>query len=389
MAKLKKNVEGRKKDRPLVLLSGLDGKLVEPTLDIAREWCWDMQGTWVSEGEWLSERPPSGALVTELPTVNLAKHLRDEKCPAVRVGALPHPDDDLMPAVLPDLAMSGRLAAEHFSIRGFKDVAYIGYKPDDPDANTYPTYAAFRDAAEEADITCHLFSFADNDVPGEPDRGARRGRDLMAWLADLPKPIGIFCFNDIMAERMALACVKSNFDIPEDVAILGYGNSMQCKITPVHLSSVDPADDERMTVAMNLLKDLMAGKAAPKKAVMVPPKGVIERRSTDVLAVADPAVGTALRFIWDNYAEDFSVADIAGAAGVDRRKLERAFKKELHRTVTEELRRKRLSVVCELLRSTSDPIADIAAKVGYRSTQYLHRAFRAAYGMTPRAYRLG
>ena len=81
--------------------------------------------------------------------------------------------------------------------------------------------------------------------------------------------------------------------------------------------------------------------------------------------------------------------DVAREVGVNRRTLERRFQGALGRSVREELRRRRLQVACELLRSTRDSIADIAPRVGYRSTQYLHRAFLAAYGMTPRAYRLG
>ena len=96
-----------------------------------------------------------------------------------------------------------------------------------------------------------------------------------------------------------------------------------------------------------------------------------------------------MRFLWDHYDQDLSVDDVAHEVGVNRRMLERAFQRALQRSVRDELRRKRLEIACSLLRTTDDAIADIAARIGYRSTQYLHRAFRAAYGMTPRAYRLG
>ena len=172
------------------------------------------------------------------------------------------------------------------------------------------------------------------------------------------------------------------------VAVLGYGNWVQCEVAPVRLSSVDPGLDKRVKVAMRLLRRLMKGERGPKEPIMVPPAGIVERRSTSILAVADPTVRRALRFMWDHFEQDLSVEDVAHELGVNRRKLERAFQRELGRTVRDELRRKRLEAVCKLLRSTNDPIADIAPRVGYRSTQYLHRAFRAAYGMTPRTYRL-
>ncbi|MBT3296050.1 MAG: hypothetical protein HN919_05185 [Verrucomicrobia bacterium] len=58
---------------------------------------------------------------------------------------------------------------------------------------------------------------------------------------------------------------------------------------------------------------------------MIPPRGVVARRSTDVLAVADPAVARAMRFMWDHLDQNLSVEDVAMQASVSRRKLERIF----------------------------------------------------------------
>jgi len=41
-----------------------------------------------------------------------------------------------------------------------------------------------------------------------------------------------------------------------------------------------------------------------------------------------------------------------------------------------------------LLRTSDRPIADLAPLVGFKSTDYLHRTFRRAFGITPRRYRL-
>ena len=389
MAERKKKRIVRRRERPLVLLSGLHHEEIEPMLELAREWDWELRGSWIDPDEWRMDRPLAGALITDLPTAPLAQHLLEIGCPAVRFGARWHPGDDVLPAVLPDLAAGGRMAAEHFASRSFKEVAYVGHDPADPGANTHDTYVAFRQRAGELGMACHLISLLATDRENESNRETRRMRELVTWLRELPRPVGVFSFNDIMAERVGLACVKAGLSVPEDVALLGYGNSLQCRLMPVRLSSVDPGLDERVKVATHLLRRLMRGGIGAKKPVMVPPAGIVERHSTNVLAVTDPVVARALRFMWDHFEQDLSVEHVAHDAGVNRRRLERAFQRTLQRTVREELRRKRLEAACDLLRSTSDPIADIAPRVGYRSTQYLHRAFRAAYGMTPRAYRLG
>lgn len=373
---------------PLVLLCGLHRDAIEPMLGLAREWGWELRGTWISSDDWPDNRPFAGALLAGLPTASLARQLSEAGCPAVRFGALPHPGDSELPAVLPDLAAAGRLAAEHFATRNFRQVAYAGYDPENPDANTHAMYVAFRDRAGELGMGAHLLSTRSPTNEKNPAREASRAARVAGWLRGLPKPIGVFAFNDIMAERIALACVKVGLTIPEDVALLGYGNSLQCEIMPVRLSSVDPGLGHRIQVAMHLLHDLMNGRAAPRQPIMVPPAGIVERRSTSVLAVNDAKVAKALRFLWDHFAEDLSVDDVARATGVNRRALERGFRRELQRGVRDELRRRRLDVACERLRTTDDSVAAIAAGIGYRSTQYLHRAFLAAYAMTPRKYRL-
>lgn len=95
-----------------------------------------------------------------------------------------------------------------------------------------------------------------------------------------------------------------------------------------------------------------------------------------------------MRFIWDHIDLDLSVDDVALEVDVPRYKLERSFRKHLNRGVKEELQRIRMERLCELLRSTTLPMADLAPKVGFRSVEYLHNAFRKTYGTTPRAYRL-
>jgi len=63
------------------------------------------------------------------------------------------------------------------------------------------------------------------------------------------------------------------------------------------------------------------------------------------------------------------------------------FSNLLDRGMNEELRRKRLEEAKHLLNSTSLTIAGIAPLIGFRSTTYLHRTSRAAFGMTPAQYR--
>lgn len=137
-----------------------------------------------------------------------------------------------------------------------------------------------------------------------------------------------------------------------------------------------------------MLQQLMRGETLPETTVEIPPVGVVVRESTDVLATPDRDVAAALRYMWDQFDMDLSVGDVARKVGLPERTLTRRFRQSIGRSIIEELRRKRLAEAKRLLRTTDRSIADIAAEVGFRSDDYLHRTFKRAFGTTPRSYRL-
>jgi len=136
------------------------------------------------------------------------------------------------------------------------------------------------------------------------------------------------------------------------------------------------------------LEGLMAGRAAPAKPILIPPTGVVTRKSTDVLALPDVDTARALRYIWEHFSEPLQVSDIAAAVAVSRRKLERHFRAHLGRSLNEELIRKRIERSCELLTATKLPSRNIAGQVGFSTETYFCRTFHRTMGMTPKKYRL-
>jgi LacI family transcriptional regulator len=374
---------------PLVVLSlGWWERPLQAIVNAARERGWTLLDLEFTRGALPADPPPSGALVNCPPTAPLAKRLRKMGCPTVRLGYLSHPRDRLLPAVLSDMVATGRLAADHFADRGFKHVAYVGHVPW---SSHHLAYKAFRARAAEQGLVCHLYRFATGDRrKGESDaaRFDRRARQIGAWLVGLPKPIGVLTYSDGMAAGLSVMCRRAGLTVPEDVALLGIGNSpLLCEMSPVHLSSIDRNEEEMGRQAALLLNRLMQGGAAPRKPVMIPPARIAARRSTDVLAVDDPAVARAMRVMWDHLDQNLGVDHVAAEVGMTRRSLERTFRKHLGRGINAELRRKRLERCCELLRTTRLSVSDLAPAVGFRSKEYLHNAFRRAFGITPLAYR--
>lgn len=217
----------------------------------------------------------------------------------------------------------------------------------------------------------------------------RRARQIGEELRNLPKPVGVLSFSDMACADICIWCAMAGLSVPEDVAVLGIGNNQfDCELAAVRLSSMDMNREEQGRRAAILLQDLLSGKEPPEAPIMVPPKGIEVRRSTDILAVADPLVARAIRFMWDHLTAPLNVEDVAGEMGVARRKLERAFGKSLGRGVKEELRRKRLDLARQMLRETDLTVAEIADATCFGADMTLHRAFRSQFGITPRQFRI-
>lgn len=368
-----------------ILVDYVAGENQRVILNAAHKLGWRLVDMAVTRGVIPRGCSPIGAIIglpVDHPAMSWVKRL---DCPVVRIGNLPHPLDHQVPAVILNYAAAGQLAAEHFAERNFKHLAYIGLKPWH---DFQVVYDSFSRRAEQLACSCSLFQLTNK---GDADKVAlyeRRAREVEEWLLDMPKPLGLFTYADTNAVWVETICDSAGLTVPEDVAILGLGNaSIVCETAPVPLSSVDLAMGTQCREAVRLLHRLVEGKSVPDEAVVVPPAGVVERQSTHVLAVSDPVVAKAIRYIWDHLDLQVSVDHIAAHVGVSRRSLERAFRTNLGRSVNGERLRKRLERCAELLHGTRMSIQEIAAATGFPSRSYLHRAFRKQYHVSPGEFR--
>lgn len=384
--------EGNPRKGPLVVVSLAQGSdaILHGIMERVRGLSWDVKALTYYLGELPPGLPAQGAFLEKTPDDALVRTLRKSGCKVIRLAHLPHPQDRFIPAVMEDITTSGRLAAEHFAERHFRHVGFVGWKPL---SDNKPLYRAFRARALELGCECHLLEFSPLDEKEQPktptDRFLLRQRELEDWIRRVPKPIGLFGFTDFMAGRMTIASLDAGFAVPQQVAVLGHGNYVAlCESAPVPLSSIDVGYERQGEAAVGLMQDLLAGKPGPAKAVRIPPRGLVVRQSTDVLAAADPAVARAIRFIWDNLQRNLSVHDVAAAVAMHRRTLERLFHDQVGHGINTELNRRRLEYCQELLRTTKLPVVEIAARAGFRSKDYLHELFRRRFGVTPRKWRM-
>ncbi len=371
-----------------VLVGGLSGKeLQRAALDSAREYGWNLVDLEIIRGVVPSDPVPKGALISSL-SPSLHRQLRRIECPHVEIVPRYSPWPAEWPVVATDMVTQGALAADYFYGRGFRRVAYVG---NDPWADAQPLYDAFYKRSGELGVSCELLQIKSPELTGKMTCAVleQRERALSDVLLTLPIPVGVLTYHDKNASRICVAARNAGLAVPDDIAILGRGNdSYVCEVSPVRLSSIDYDDTGMIRQAAQLLQRLMQGEAAPKTPIMIPPRGIVERQSTDVLSVPDPDVVAALRYMWTHLDLDLSVNDVVLEVGVPRHRLERAFRRYLDRGINEELRRKRLEVFRKLLTATDKPISELARNVGFFTMVHLQRSFRRAYGMSPRQWRM-
>jgi LacI family transcriptional regulator len=213
---------------------------------------------------------------------------------------------------------------------------------------------------------------------------------LIKWLRNLNKPVGILAVDDMAGHDLAGACLEGNIPVPDQAAIVGVNNDdLLCEASWPPLSSVE-ADYSRVGyLAAKQLDRLLNNEALPRDEwlVRVPPLGVVQRQSTSILAVSEPNLADAIRFIREHACDPCTVHDVLREVPVGRRWLERQFTAQLGRTPHDEIARVRVETAKRLLLQPDLSLPEIADRCGYSATQNFERQFRHVTGVTPAAYR--
>lgn len=329
---------------------------------------------------WLGRWRGDG-IIARIETDEIAAALRKTKLPVVDVSAARHLPD--IPWVETDDATIAELGVKHLLDRGFRNLAYCG----DPGFNwSNWRRDKFRTLAEQAGVTPHLYESLSRNDPRYSWNREKRG--LTKWLSGLPRPIGILACYDIQAQKILEVCRELGIAVPEEAAVLGVDNDeLLCELSDPPLSSVICNTHRTGFEAAALLDRMMNGEQIDAKPVLVAPLGIQARQSTDILAIDDPDVASALRFLREHALRGINVADVVRHVPLSRRVLESRFKKILGRSPHEELTRLKLDRIKQLLSETDLSLAEIAKRTGFDHDEYMSVFFRKAQGVPPGQYR--
>jgi len=288
------------------------------------------------------------------------------------------------PYVAVNNIMVAEMAAQHLLERGFKHFAFCGRPPGqnialDERAEGFAAYIT------KAGYKCETIFLQDQSGTNSWEEEQER---LAAWIRTLPKPIGVMACNDERGIGVLDACRRCGVVVPDDVAVIGVDNDEPlCDLAIPPMSSIDTNSQAVGFEAASLLERMMSGAQPPDKPVKIAPRGVVVRRSTDVIASEDQDVNEAIRFIRENACTGLQVMDILMHLGMSRAALQQRIKSITGRTLHQEIQRVRLARAKDLLALSDRTIKQVARDSGFTSVQYMTRVFHAATGETPAKYR--
>lgn len=222
---------------------------------------------------------------------------------------------------------------------------------------------------------------------GQPIPWDREQDRLAARVARLLKPVGIMTCHDDRGLQVLDACQAAGVSVPDEVAIISVDDELLCGMFTPQLTSIDVNPEQIGYRAAELLERMMGGEPPGCETVLLPPRGVALRQSTDTLAIDDPDVAAALRHIREHACRGLRVEDVLERVPLSRSVLERRFRALVGRSPKAEISRVQLDRAKGLLSESHLTIDVVAARSGFRDARYLCDVFARKMGMTPGAYR--
>jgi LacI family transcriptional regulator len=287
-----------------------------------------------------------------------------------------------LPVIKTDSFSIAKMASDHLIEKGLKNFAFCGFNDYDWSKERGSYFSRFN---SEAGYKTHTYMqpkrIKKNDWENEQ-------RHVSTWMKSLPKPIGIFACNDDRGQHILEVCKMIHLKVPEDVAVIGVDNDpMVCGISDPPLTSIALNVESAGYEAAKLMDIMITNKKISGKQIMVSPTHIVERQSSDILAVNDPEVAQAIYYIKKNAKNKILVKDVVKTTHLSRRTLERRFKQTIRRSIYSEIKRVRIELISKMLIETDLPISHIASFFNFTDVEHISRYFKIEKGVGLREFR--
>lgn len=288
-----------------------------------------------------------------------------------------------IPNITADYDLTGAMVARRFLARGFQNFAFFGY------SNVCWSDArleGFRKRIELAGFGDKLFHYNLQQIDS---LWAYNLPMLSEWLKSLPKPVAIMACDDTQGAILLQACNSFGIRIPSEAAIMGVDNDeILCNLSNPALSSVNIDIEGGGYEAAKLAERMVREHDFEGEDVVLRPMNIVSRMSSNIYATKDTAILTALQYISANIDKKILVDDVLQQVPLSRRLLEQRFLKVTGTTIYKYISELRMDRFAELLLSSQDSIANIAARLDEPDTKSISRRFLAIKGCTPSEFRM-
>jgi len=276
-------------------------------------------------------------------------------------------------SVLPDDIEIGKLAAKHFIRRNYTSLFYAGIHSY---ACSRTRLAGFKSCASE------------HNIEAAPLPRVNLTSPLQEWLKilkDAPKPLGLFCIDDHTARRIIEECRHTKLKIPDEISIIGVGNSqLDSFFAGIGISSVNIPRAAIGHRAARLLDRHLNNKSLNAELIKILPEGITLRETTGTGAL-NTITGRAINYIEANLSRAITVNDLAKHTHASRRLLELRFRESLGRSPHAEITYLRMTKARHLLRSRHIKISEIATQCGYPEMSHFYARFKQHHNGIPPA----
>jgi LacI family transcriptional regulator len=311
----------------------------------------------------------------------ITRELLNLKIPTIlAVHDSSYPKD--LPVIKTDSQAIARLASRHLIEKGLKNFAFFGFENYDWLRERRYYFSCFN---SESGYRTHIY------IPRKRinnNEWENEQQEVIDWVNALPKPVGIFACNDDHGQHILEVCKLINLKVPEDVAVIGVDNDpIICDISDPPLTSIALNVESAGYEAAKLIDSMIDSKKTSGKQIMVSPTHIIQRQSTDILAVNDIDVSKAIQFIKKNAKNKIRVEDVVKATSINRRTLERRFRRTIQRSIYNEIQNVRIELITKFLIETDLSISQITDLFNFTDAEHISRYFRREKGVGLREFR--
>ena len=203
------------------------------------------------------------------------KHLDSFRVPTVLINSQAESEATLLNWVSVDDRKGAHLAVEHLLQLGHRAIGYLGTS-NRPRSNRQ-RFLGYQSTLAAAGVPYH-----DEWVVISPGNEASHEEDVAAGQTSLSRLLdagvtAIFCYNDMVATGVLIACREQGIAVPEELSVIGFDNIKMASYVTPPLTTIHQPKIEMGRLATQVMLDLLHHR--PGQNYVLPPT-LIARAST-------------------------------------------------------------------------------------------------------------